>query len=153
MPRSDFVRRHEAAFRDFHIFLVGALSMENPPWSLISLFQGKSMSLCVREKVRRKKSTRLLYFGFCYARSVFWGICIELFVLTAHYCGLISGDKLLGGFSILVLCVVLFFFFCLNFIPQLQVWGHHTDKIFVHVQGSFLAQDIIGHMTCCQKNQ
>ena len=25
MPRSDFVRRHEAAFRDFHIFLVGAL--------------------------------------------------------------------------------------------------------------------------------
>ena len=26
MPRSDFVRRHEAAFRDFHIFLVGALT-------------------------------------------------------------------------------------------------------------------------------
>ena len=25
MPRSGFVRRHEAAFRDFHIFLVGAL--------------------------------------------------------------------------------------------------------------------------------
>ena len=25
MPRSDFVHRHEAAFRDFHIFLVGAL--------------------------------------------------------------------------------------------------------------------------------
>ena len=28
MPRSDFVRRHEAAFRDFHIFLVGALKVE-----------------------------------------------------------------------------------------------------------------------------
>ena len=27
MPRSDFVRRHEAAFRDFHIFLVGALTI------------------------------------------------------------------------------------------------------------------------------
>ena len=26
MPRSDFVRRHEAAFRDFNIFLVGALT-------------------------------------------------------------------------------------------------------------------------------
>ena len=26
MPLSDFVRRHEAAFRDFHIFLVGALN-------------------------------------------------------------------------------------------------------------------------------
>ena len=25
MPSSDFVRQHEAAFRDFHIFLVGAL--------------------------------------------------------------------------------------------------------------------------------
>ena len=25
MPRSGFVRRHEAAFGDFHIFLVGAL--------------------------------------------------------------------------------------------------------------------------------
>ena len=25
MPRSDFVRRHEAAFRDFQIFFVGAL--------------------------------------------------------------------------------------------------------------------------------
>ena len=25
MPHSDFVRRHEAAFRDFHIFWVGAL--------------------------------------------------------------------------------------------------------------------------------
>ena len=25
LPPSDFVRRHEAAFRDFHIFLVGAL--------------------------------------------------------------------------------------------------------------------------------
>ena len=31
MPRSDFVRRHEAAFRDFHIFLVGALPLRLIP--------------------------------------------------------------------------------------------------------------------------
>ena len=33
MPHSDFVCRHETAFRDFHIFLVGALNMCTYKWN------------------------------------------------------------------------------------------------------------------------
>ena len=35
MQRSDFVRRHEAAFRDFHIFLVGALHIQQTPCHIL----------------------------------------------------------------------------------------------------------------------
>ena len=61
MPRFDFVRRHEAAFRDFHIFFVGALYIVEitPVWlgtldinseSLLSLvwWYSSVMSPCER---------------------------------------------------------------------------------------------------------
>ena len=37
-----------------------------------------------------------------------------------------------------------------------NIYSRHKSLgvfLYIHLQGSFLALDIIGHMTCCQKNQ
>ena len=60
MPRSDFVRRHEAAFRDFHIFLVGALSHPKVFWGMESepmlTPRGKSALLEAQRRVEHMTS-------------------------------------------------------------------------------------------------